>query len=93
METINIPVITSLAGTAMIVVIYIYLYFLYKERCIGIWAIAWTTLFSRYVFFDSGLLTWQDSFFNFFVFSLYFFQYIKSYPKYPFLYSRKRHTL
>lgn len=68
METLNIPVITSLAGTAMIVLVYIYLYFLYKERCLGIWAIAWTTLFSRYVFFDSGLLAWQDSYLNFFVF-------------------------
>ena len=68
MENMNISVITSLSGTAMIVLIYIYLYFLYKERCIGIWAIAWTTLFSRYVLFDSGFLMWQSSLVHFFVF-------------------------
>lgn len=64
----NIPVITSLAGTAMIVIIYFYLYFLYKERCIGLWAAAWFTLFLRYAIFDSGLQQWQNSFFYFFIF-------------------------
>lgn len=61
MDFIGLAVIGSLIGTAAIVLVFIYLYFLYRERYIGIWALSWLILLSRYAIFDSGLLTWKQS--------------------------------
>jgi len=61
MDYIYLAVIGSLIGTGSIVLIYIYLYVLYRERHIGIWALSWLILLSRYVLFDSGLLAWKQS--------------------------------
>lgn len=61
MEYAHVSAIGSLIGTISIVLIYIYLYALYRERYIGIWAISWLVLLSRYVLFDSGLLAWKHS--------------------------------
>jgi len=58
---INLSVISSLVGTVSIILIYIYLYVLYQERCMGIWAASWLILLSRFVLFDSGLLPWKQS--------------------------------
>jgi two-component system sporulation sensor kinase C len=54
-------VISSLIGTVSIILIYIYLYALYRERFMGIWAVSWLILLSRFVIFDSGLLPWKQS--------------------------------
>lgn len=70
MENLNFAVIHSLTATFMIILIYAYLYFLYRERCMGIWAVAWTTLMSRYLLFDSGILSWKDSLTGFFIFQM-----------------------
>ena len=61
MDNMYLSVIGSLIGTLLVVLIYIYLYVLYRERYIGIWAISWLVLLSRYALLDSGILSWQDS--------------------------------
>lgn len=61
MDYIKLSVIGSLIGTTSIVLVYIYLYFLYRERYIGMWALSWLLLLSRYVIFDSGMVAWKQS--------------------------------
>ncbi|MCC5468220.1 PAS domain-containing sensor histidine kinase [Pelosinus baikalensis] len=61
MEYVHLSAIGSLIGTISIVLVYIYLYALYREHYIGIWAISWLVLLSRYILFDSGLLAWKQS--------------------------------
>lgn len=61
MDIVRLSLIGSLIGTVAIVLIYIYLYLLYRERYMGIWSISWLILLSRFVLFDSGLLPWKDS--------------------------------
>jgi len=61
MDYVYLAVIGSLFGTSTIVFIYLCLYILYRDRCIGIWAISWIPLLSKHIFFDSGLLTWKQS--------------------------------
>jgi two-component system sporulation sensor kinase C len=60
MDNVQLSAIGSLIGTTSIVLIYIYLYILYHERYMGIWAASWIVLLSRYILFDSGLLPWKD---------------------------------
>lgn len=60
METINLSVISSLTGTIVIVFIYVYLYALYREHYMGLWASAWILMLSRYMFFDTGILMWKS---------------------------------
>lgn len=61
MDYIYLSVIGSLIGTGSIVLVYIYLYALYRERHIGIWALSWLILLSRYVLFDAGIFDWKQS--------------------------------
>lgn len=61
MNYIHLAVIYPLIGTVSIVLIYIYLYALYRERYMGIWVISWVILLLRYVFFDLGLFPWRES--------------------------------
>ncbi len=61
MDYIKLSVIGSLIGTISIVLVYIYLYFLYRERHIGMLGLSWLLLLSRYVLFDSGVFVWQQS--------------------------------
>jgi PAS domain S-box-containing protein len=61
MDYVRLSVIGSLIGTVSIVLIYIYLYVLYRERYMGIWAVSWLIMLSRYVAFDSGLINWKNS--------------------------------
>jgi two-component system sporulation sensor kinase C len=70
MEYAHLSVIGSLIGTISIVLVYIYLYALYRERYIGIWAISWLILLSRYILFDSGLLAWKQSVFLVLIYQL-----------------------
>lgn len=64
MDYVYLSVIGSSIGTISIVLIYIYLYALYRERYMGIWAMSWLILLSRYVAFDSGILPWRQSTFG-----------------------------
>ena len=61
MNYIYLSVMGSSIGTISIILIYIYLYVLYRERYMGIWVISWLILLSRYVIFDSGLLPWKQT--------------------------------
>jgi two-component system sporulation sensor kinase C len=61
MDIVRLSLIGSMIGTVAIVLIYIYLYLLYRERYMGIWSLSWLILLSRFVLFDSGLLPWKDS--------------------------------
>lgn len=61
MDNVHSSVISSLIGTVSIIFIYIYLYALYRERYMGIWAVSWLILLSRYIVFDSGILPWKQS--------------------------------
>lgn len=70
MDYIKLSVIGSLIGTGSIVLVYIYLYCLYRERHIGIWALSWLILLARYVIFDSGILPWKQSAFGLTIYQL-----------------------
>jgi two-component system sporulation sensor kinase C len=59
---VRLSVISSSIGTISIIFVYIYLYMLYRERYMGIWALSWLILLSRYIIFDSGLFPWKQSF-------------------------------
>jgi signal transduction histidine kinase len=61
MDFFQVSTIGALAGTLSILLIYIYLYGLYRERCIGMWVISWTVFLSRVALFDSGFSNWEDS--------------------------------
>jgi len=61
MDYIQLSVIGSSIGTVSIILIYIYLYVLYRERYMGILVLSWLILLSRYVVFDFGLLPWKQS--------------------------------
>ncbi len=61
MDYIQLSVIGSSIGTISIVLVYIYLYALYRERYMGKWALSWLILLSRFTLFDSGLLAWKAS--------------------------------
>lgn len=61
MDYVHVSIITSTIGTASIVLVYIYLYVLYRHRYMGIWALGWLLLLSRYILFDLGLLPWKQS--------------------------------
>jgi len=61
MDYLHFSVIGSLIGTVSTILIYIYLYALYRERYMGLWAVSWIILLSRYVIFDSGILPWKQS--------------------------------
>jgi signal transduction histidine kinase len=67
---IQSSVISSLIGTILIILIYIYLYALYRERFMGIWAASWLILLSRFIIFDSGLLPWKESTFGLTVYQM-----------------------
>ena len=70
MDYFFLSLIGSLIGTVSIVLIYIYLYILYRERFMGIWTISWLILLSRFVLFDSGLLPWKQSFLGMAIYQL-----------------------
>ena len=61
MDYLHFSVIGSSIGTVSTILIYIYLYALYRERYMGLWAVSWIILLSRYVIFDSGILPWKQS--------------------------------
>jgi len=61
MDYVHLSIISSTIGTLSIVFIYIYLYALYRQPYMGIWALGWIILLSRYIIFDLGLLPWKQS--------------------------------
>lgn len=61
MENLPLAVISSLGSMFAIVAIYSYIYFIYRENYMGIWAVSWSMLLSRYILFDSGIIEWKTS--------------------------------
>ncbi|SFL35864.1 PAS domain-containing sensor histidine kinase [Pelosinus propionicus] len=70
MDFAHLSAIGSLIGTISIVFVYFYLYALYRERYIGVWATSWIILLSRYVLFDSGILLWKQTFFGLLIYQM-----------------------
>lgn len=70
MDYVHLSILTSTIGTASIVLIYIYLYVLYHHRYMGIWALGWLILLSRYFIFDLGLLPWKESVLGLFTYQM-----------------------
>jgi PAS domain S-box-containing protein len=60
MDYVHLAVIGSSVGTITIVLIYIYLYAMYRQRHMGIWAIGWVILLSRYLVIDLWLPPWKQ---------------------------------
>ena len=76
MDYLYLSIIGTITGTLSMILVYIYLYSLYHERYIGIWAIAWSILFLRNICFDSGIFTdffqWKQSLLPFTLYQLFF---------------------
>lgn len=70
MDYTYLSILTSSVGTASIVLIYIYLYALYRHRYMGLWSLGWLMLLSRYIIFDLGLLPWKDSLLGLFAYQI-----------------------
>jgi signal transduction histidine kinase len=70
MDYFYLPTFAAIGGTLSMVLVYIYLYYLYRERYMGLWIITWTVFFSRVTLFDSGLFNWTDSVLGFIVYQM-----------------------
>ncbi len=60
MYSISLWVYCSSIGTVSIILVYIYLFLSYRERFMGLWAVSWIVLLSRYLLFDTGLIPWKQ---------------------------------
>lgn len=60
MSLFEVSMIASISGTFLSVVMYIYLYFIYRERYIGIWILSWFCYFIRLNILDSTFDFWQS---------------------------------
>lgn len=72
MDYFRIMTIGAIAGTLSMILVYIYLYFMYHERYIAIWAISWFMLLLRNIFFDSGIFDWKQSILPFIIYQMLF---------------------
>jgi two-component system sporulation sensor kinase C len=72
MDYFRIMTIGAIAGTLSMILVYIYLYFMYRERYIAIWAISWFMLLLRNIFFDSGIFDWKQSILSFIIYQILF---------------------
>lgn len=54
MDYIYFSLFGTTVGTLAMILVYIYLYFMYHERYIGIWTVAWSIFLLRNILFDSG---------------------------------------
>jgi PAS domain S-box-containing protein len=59
-------------GTLITMLVYMYLYYVYRERYMGLWAGALFILFLRNILFDSGMINWKQSAINFLLYQLFF---------------------
>ena len=89
MDYIKLSVIGSLIGTTSIVLVYIYLYFLYRERHIVMWALSWILLLSRYAIFDSGMIAWKQSVIGLTIYQLLIFSSILLFVGGTYLFANK----
>lgn len=62
--------IGAVAGTFVMVIVYLYLYLVFRDRFMGLWAISWFILFLRLIFIDSGVVDWMHSDWGFLLFHI-----------------------
>ncbi|VBB09411.1 Hypothetical protein LUCI_4701 [Lucifera butyrica] len=48
-------------GSIIVVLAYVYLYILYRERYMGLWLLSWFIFFGRIILFDYGTFNWKQS--------------------------------
>lgn len=72
MDYIYLSKFGSISGTISILLTYVYLYALYRERYMGMWAVAWFVFFLRLIVFDSGMFDWKQSIWGFIIFQILF---------------------
>jgi len=70
MEYLKMSQVGSIIATLVSMIIYIYLYFLYRERHMAWWSIAWLIFIFRIVFFDTDYIAWNKSILGFIVYQL-----------------------
>lgn len=56
---------STILGTSIVTLTYVYLYAVYRERYMGLWMISWVIFFGRLILFDYGPLEWQQSLLGF----------------------------
>jgi signal transduction histidine kinase len=59
------PSIVDMFGTFLMTIVFVYLYYLYFERYMGLWLTSWLINLCRIVLFDSGLFNWTQSLLGF----------------------------
>lgn len=70
MNHASLAILCAVAGIFCMILVYSYLYVLYRERYMGIWIITWVVFSVRLVLFDSGILDWKQSLTGFIIFQL-----------------------
>lgn len=73
MDYLFLSVIVSSIGTISMIIIYIYLYSVYRERYIGLWSLSWLILLCRYLLFSTNFMSLQDSTFGLLVYELFIY--------------------
>jgi PAS domain S-box-containing protein len=62
--------IGAVAGTFLMVIVYLYLYLAFRDQFMGLWAISWFILFWRLIFIDSGVVDFMHSDWGFLLFHI-----------------------
>jgi len=70
MELFQNLIAGATVGTFVMILVYLYLYVMYRDRSMGLWTASWCTLLFRLILFDSGLFEWRHSLWGFIFFSL-----------------------
>lgn len=70
MDFLAMSIFGTILGTIVMILIFIYLFALYRERYIGYWIVGWSLLLVRNIVFDLGFVDWGDSAAGFTVYQL-----------------------
>jgi PAS domain S-box-containing protein len=62
----------TLLGTLIVTLTYVYFYFVYRERYMGLWVTSWLIFVGKLVLFDYGIFDWKHSVAGFIVYQLLF---------------------
>jgi signal transduction histidine kinase len=82
MDYFQLSTFGAIAGTLSILLVYVYLYSLYREHYMGLLIIIWIIFFLRFAFFDSRFIIWEDS-----IIGLIAYQMIYIFSAYLFIYT------
>lgn len=61
---------STIIGTIIVTLTYVYIYIAYRERYMGLWVISWFLFFSRLLLFDYGPFVWKQNVLGFFLYEL-----------------------